>query len=68
MEYILHQKHSHTIGSNWLNRETCTNSHIIYDVGVNYVRMMINNYPHLSCLLSKIGSDCCNGFFLWGNK
>lgn len=62
-EYILHQKHGHTIGNNWMSRETRTDCHIASHAAVNYVRMMRNYYPHLPCPLSNIGSDCCEDFF-----
>ena len=62
-KYILHQKHGHTIGNNWMNRETCIDCHIANHIAVNYIRMMRNYYPHLPCPLSNIGSDCCKDFF-----
>lgn len=43
-----------------------TDCYITYHIVVNYVRMMRNNYPHLLCLLSNIGSDSCEDFFLGG--
>ena len=58
-----HKKNGHTIGRNWMSRETRTDCYIACHAAVNYVRMMRNNYPHLPCPLSNIGSDCCEDFF-----
>jgi len=52
-----------------MSRETRTDCLISCHVAVNYVKMMRDNYSHLPCPLSNIGSNCCKDLFsLFGQQ